>query len=123
MDPDRKSTVSSYYGGRRPGDASNNDYPGNTAQLQRTRHDSSSSYYNQDAGQQRPSTELLNSGMRSAGYNQNSFFDAGRTEPLKGGYDEEDPLRGKTDGSWDVFADFNNAGPKYSSAFADPEPG
>ena len=111
MDPDRKSHVSSYYGGRRPGDALNND--------QRARYDSTSSYYNQDVGQPRPSTELLNGGPKSAGYNQNSFFDAGRTEPLKGGYDEEDPLRGKDDGSWDVFADFNNAGPRYSEAFVD----
>ena len=119
MDPNRKSNVSSYYGGGRSGDVSNNDYSG---QPQRTRYDSSSSYHNQDVGQPRPSTELLNGGTRSAGYNQNSFFDVGRTEPLKGGYDEEDPLKAKNDGSWDVFADFNNAGPKYSSAFVDHEP-
>jgi hypothetical protein len=122
MDPDRKSHVSSFYGGRRPGDASNNDYPANPGQSQRSRYDSASSYNNQDTGQPRPSTELLNGGGKSAGYNQNSFFDAGRTEPLKGGYDEEDPLRGKDDGKWDIFADFNNAGPKYSEAFVDPEP-
>ena len=120
MDPDRKSRVSSYYGGRQSGDALSNDHSGN--QPQRARYDSTSSYYNQDVGQPRPSTELLNSGARSAGYNQNSFFDAGRTEPLKGGYDEEDALGGKKSGSWDVFADFNNAGPRYSTAFVDPEP-
>ena len=119
MDTDRKSNVS-YYGGRRSGDVLNNEHSGNPVQSQRTRYDSSSSYYNQDVGQPRPSTELLNGGLRSAGYNQNSFFDAGRTEPLKGGYDEGE---GKGDGSWDVFADFNNAGPKYSSAFVDPDPG
>jgi len=79
----------------------------------RNRYDPSSSYYNQ---------ELLNGDTRLAGYNQNSFFDAGRTEPLKGGDEEEDPLRGKGDGSWDIFADFNNAGPRYSEAFVDPEP-
>ena len=117
MDPDRKSHVSSYYGGRQSGDALNNDYSGNPALPQRTRYDSGSSYYNQDVGQPRPSTELLNGGAKSAGYNQNSFFDAGRTEPLKGGYDEEDALGGKDDGSWNVFADFNNAGPRYSAAF------
>lgn len=122
MDPDRKSHISSYYGGRQSGDALNNDYSGNPAQPQRTRQDSASSYYNQDVSQPRPSTEFLNGGTRSAGYNQNSFFDVGRTEPLKGGIDEEDPLRGKTDGSWDVFADFNNAGPRYSTAYVDPEP-
>jgi hypothetical protein len=44
-----------------------------------------------------------------------SFFDAGREEPVKGGYDEvEQP----NEGGWDVFADFNNAGPRYSHAFA-----
>ena len=121
MDSDRKSHVSSFYGGRQFGDALN-DYSGNQAQPQRGRYDSASSYHNQDAGQPRPSTELLNGGTRSAGYNQNSFFAAGRTEPLKGGFDEEDPLRGKNEGSWDVFADFNNAGPRYSEAFVDPEP-
>jgi len=118
MDPNRKSTVSSYYGSRRSGDVLNNDYSGNPA-----RYDSPASYYNQDVGQQRPSTELLNGGTRSAGYNQNSFFDAGRTEPLKGGYDEEDALGAKDDGSWNVFADFNNSGPKYSTTFVDSEPG
>ncbi|KAF9778724.1 hypothetical protein BJ322DRAFT_1014202 [Thelephora terrestris] len=119
MDPDRKSQVSSYYGGRRSGDALN-DNSGNPVRPQRSRYDSASSYQNQDAGQPRPSTELLNGGTRSAGYNQNSFFDAGRTEPLKGGFDEEDPLSGKNEGSWDVFADFNNAGPRYSEAFWRP---
>ena len=116
MDPDRKSNVSSYYGGRQSGDALNN------YSAQRGRYDSASSYHNQDADQPRRSTELLNGGTKSAGYNQNSFFDAGRTEPLKGGYDEEDPLGGKGEGRWDVFADFNNAGPRYSEAFVDPEP-
>jgi hypothetical protein len=123
MDPDTKSNVSSYYAGGRSGNILNNDYSGNPAQPQRTRYDSSSSYHNQDVGQPRPSTELLNGGTKSAGYNQNSFFDAGRTEPLKGGYDEEDALGGKNNGSWNVFADFNNAGPRYSTAFVDNDPG
>lgn len=122
MDSDRKSHVSSYYGGRRSANDSNNDYSGNPPRSQGGRYDSASSYHNQDVGQPRPSTELLNGGTKSAGYNQNSFFDAGRTEPLKGGYDEEDPLGGKNEGSWDVFADFNNVGPRYSEAFVDPEP-
>ena len=122
MNPNRKSNVSSFYGGGRSGDTSNNDYSGNPVRPP-TRYDSASSYHNQDGGQPRPSTELLNGGTRSAGYNQNSFFDAGRTEPLKGGYDEEDHSGGKDDGSWNVFADFNNAGPKYSTTFVDDEPG
>lgn len=49
----------------------------------------------------------------SAGYNRNTFFPAAREEPLKGGADEE---AGESD-AWDVYADFNNAGPRYSSAF------
>lgn len=60
--------------------------------------------------------------QQGAGYNQASFFDAGRTGPVKGGRDEEaDAFIGGGqqggEGGWDVFADFNNAGPKYSSAF------
>jgi hypothetical protein len=35
---------------------------------------------------------------------------------LKGGRDEEEEAVGKP-GTWDVFADFNNMGPRYSSAF------
>jgi hypothetical protein len=42
-----------------------------------------------------------------------SFLHAGREEPLKGGNDEEESGRG----TWDVFADFNNTGPRYSAAF------
>jgi len=43
-----------------------------------------------------------------------SYFDAGREEPVKGGNDEvEQP----NESGWDVFADFNNAGPRYSHAF------
>jgi hypothetical protein len=43
-----------------------------------------------------------------------SFFDAGREEPVKGGHDEyEQP----NEGGWDIYADFNNAGPRYSNAF------
>ncbi|THG99090.1 hypothetical protein EW026_g3187 [Hermanssonia centrifuga] len=41
-----------------------------------------------------------------------SYYAAGRTEPVKGGYDE-DAFR---DEPFDIYADFNNAGPKYSKA-------
>ncbi|KAF8987080.1 hypothetical protein BDZ89DRAFT_1124736, partial [Hymenopellis radicata] len=47
----------------------------------------------------------------TAGYNRGSFFHAGREEPLKGGDEEQG------EGGFDIYADFNNAGPKYSSAF------
>lgn len=59
----------------------------------------------------------------SAGYNRTSFFAPGREEPVKGGRDEQQPLRtgevgaGGQDEGWDVFADFNNVGPRYSTAF------
>ncbi|KAK7023076.1 hypothetical protein R3P38DRAFT_2957394 [Favolaschia claudopus] len=54
----------------------------------------------------------------NAGYNRGSFFPAAREEPLKGGRDEEEG-----DNGWDVYADFNNAGPRYSSAFGKQDTG
>ncbi|RPD56622.1 hypothetical protein L226DRAFT_615419 [Lentinus tigrinus ALCF2SS1-7] len=106
MDYDRKSTVSSFYGGRRSGDALNTDFnlpPG----AARPRVDSTSSFYGAaGAGNRYSRADAFDT--QTAGYNQGSYFDAGRTEPVKGG-DEEAP--------WDVYADFNNAGPRYSTAF------
>ncbi|KAI0754465.1 hypothetical protein C8Q80DRAFT_1266090 [Daedaleopsis nitida] len=102
MDYDRKSTVSSFYGGRRSGDALNSDFnlpPG----AARPRVDSTSSFY----GANRASRADVYD-AQTAGYNQGSYFDQGRTEPVKG-VDEE--------AAWDVYADFNNAGPKYAAAF------
>ena len=52
----------------------------------------------------------------SAGYNSGSYHNAGRAEPVKGGYDEEETL-GLRDEPFDIYADFNNAGPRYSNAF------
>lgn len=120
MESDRKSGLSSYYGGRgSTGDALNQDFPSANFREERPRYDSSSTFYSPDPGS-RQSTELLN-GKRSAGYNRKSFFDAGRVEPLKGGYDDEEQLSGKDEGNWDVFADFNNSGPRYSTAFGQNE--
>ena len=104
MDYDRKSTVSSFYGGRRSGDALNADFPAGAAPPARPRVESTSSFYGD-----RNSRADVYDAPPVAGYNQNSFFDAGRTEPVKGGGDEE--------AAWDIYADFNNAGPKYSTAF------
>jgi len=50
-------------------------------------------------------------GSFSAGYNRDSFAHSGRSGPVKGAYDDEDDGKG---GGWDVYADFNNAGPRYS---------
>lgn len=99
MDPDRKSAVSSFYGGKSSFDPLNTDYP-------------------------RGNVDLLNGGQKSsAGYNRSSFLDAGRLEPLKGGVDEEADPGLHQDNGWDVYADFNNAGPKYNSAFGQSESG
>ncbi|KAI9453235.1 hypothetical protein BJY52DRAFT_1205520 [Lactarius psammicola] len=95
MDSDRKSTVSSFYGGRRS---------------------------SVDALKQRLCRPCPNvrpaspppARTNGAGYNRMSYFDAGREEPVKGGHDEaEQP----NEGGWDVYADFNNKGPRYSHAF------
>ncbi|KAH0832410.1 hypothetical protein J3R83DRAFT_13447 [Lanmaoa asiatica] len=117
MEYDRKSAVSSFYGARRSIDALNdtpapaspsNNLPRGAA---RPRAESQSSFYADR--QSRTSQDLLNA--QSAGYNASSFFAAGRQEPLKGGRDEEEEA-GHPE-NWDVFADFNNTGPKYSTTF------
>lgn len=121
MDYDRKSTVSSFYGGRKSSvdalqtaEFPSSNQPYNPPQpLDRVRHDSASSFYNPN-GPSRASVEMLTHAP-SAGYNRNSYFDAGREEPVKKGYDEESV--GMRDDTFDVFADFNNAGPRYSTAF------
>lgn len=110
MEYDRKSTVSSFYGGRRGSFDAPNQTP-NYASSGRPRDDASSFYADR---QPRVSHDML-SGGQSAGYNASSFFAAGRLEPLKGGRDEEEEAPEAQ--TWDVYADFNNAGPRYSSAF------
>jgi hypothetical protein len=120
MDADRKSTVSSFYGGRKGSlDALNQDFPSPTGdytpQQSGRMRDDASSFFNP-----RGSMDPLAGRSNTAGYNQGSFFHAGREEPLKGGRDEEEMA---PDGGWDVYADFNNAGPKYSSAFGTQDTG
>ncbi|KAJ7166370.1 hypothetical protein C8R43DRAFT_192939 [Mycena crocata] len=128
MDSDRKSTVSSFYGGRKGSlDALNQDFPsptdhyGGQQPAGRTRDDASS-FFNPDRTS-RGSMDLLAGRSNTAGYNRGSFFHTGREEPLKGGRDEEELTPGPGDGAWDVYADFNNAGPKYSSAFGQQDTG
>ncbi|KAH7928767.1 hypothetical protein BV22DRAFT_1030334 [Leucogyrophana mollusca] len=113
MDYDRKSTVSSFYGRRSSFDALNNAPVPQFAQGGRPRVDSSSSFYADH--QSRTSNDPLN--HNTAGYNRSSFLDAGRIEPLKGGRDEEEEAPAHNGAGWDVYADFNNAGPRYSTAF------
>jgi len=93
MNPDRKSVVSSFYGDRR-------------SSFDPLNNDSQSAHH---------------AARPSAGYNQESFLAAGRQEPLKGGRDEEEADLSSP--GWDVYADFNNAGPKYSTAFGQNDNG
>ncbi|EIW52438.1 uncharacterized protein TRAVEDRAFT_156213 [Trametes versicolor FP-101664 SS1] len=113
MDYDRKSTVSSFYGGRRTSvDALNNDFPPPGPPGGRTRADSASSFYGANRASR---ADPFDAGTPSAGYNRASYFDGGRTAPVKPGVDEES--QAAADPAWDVYADFNNAGPRYSTAF------
>lgn len=127
MEYDRRSNVSSFYGARKNSfDALNSDFPSSsTAQLGQPNNDRNrvDSFY--DTGRaSRPSRDYVG-GAQSAGYNRMSFADAGRMEPLKGGYDEEEEVASSrgAEPSWDVYADFNNQGPRYSTAFGQRDTG
>lgn len=121
MDYDRKSNVSSFYGGRKNSlDALTSDFQV-TSPPERTRDDASSFFQSDQVP--RRSIDPLTGGTSTAGYNRNSFFHAGREEPLKGGHDEEEAVNQVGEGIWDVYADFNNTGPRYSSAFGQTEKG
>jgi hypothetical protein len=116
MDADRKSTVSSFYGGhggrKTSMDALNQDFPSNNlpAGAGRPTRDDASSFFSPEPG--RSSMDRLGGRRVSAGYNASTFY-PGREEPLKGGRDEEEEV-------WDIYADFNNAGPRYSTAYGHP---
>ncbi|KAL9711262.1 hypothetical protein Ac2012v2_005802 [Leucoagaricus gongylophorus] len=108
MDTDRKSTVSSFYGGRKSSmDALNQDFPTNHPPVERPGRDDVSSFFSPEPN--RTSMDRLGGRQAAGGYNSSTFY-PGREEPLKGGRDEEEEV-------WDVYADFNNAGPRYSTAF------
>lgn len=119
MDSDRKSTVSSFYGGRKGSlDALNADFASpshHDSQPTGRGRDDASSFFNPDRAS-RNLDGMNGERFGTAGYNRGSFFHAGREEPLKGGRDEETPASPGND-AWDVYADFNNAGPRYSNAF------
>ncbi|KAF8627373.1 hypothetical protein AX17_006188 [Amanita inopinata Kibby_2008] len=110
MDYDRKSMVSSFYGAPKTSiDALNSDFATNNAPVRG--RDDTSSFFNAD---NRMSADVQGTRAPNAGYNRTSFFHVGREEPLKGGKDEEEE---GVNEAWDVYADFNNAGPRYSTAF------
>ena len=119
MDYDRKSGTSSFYGNRRSSyDALNQDFPApQFPEADRPRHDSTSTFNNPN-GPTRASAEAY-SAYPSPGYNPSSFMAPARSEPLKGGYDEE-PYH---DEPFDIYADFNNQGPRYSKAVFTPDDG
>ncbi|KAH0586451.1 hypothetical protein H2248_007683 [Termitomyces sp. 'cryptogamus'] len=123
MDYDRKSNVSSFYGGRKGSlDALNAEFPATTA-TGRPRDDVSS-FYNPDQVPRNSMDPLNGPRTSTAGYNRGSFFHAGREEPLKGGSDEEEEAGNHVgEDIWDVYADFNNTGPRYSSAYGQTEKG
>ncbi|GJJ15521.1 hypothetical protein Clacol_009799 [Clathrus columnatus] len=61
-------------------------------------------------------------GSTGAGYNPSSFVQPGREAPVKGLQDDQTPLNSAEakdfnphEEGWDVYADFNNAGPRYST--------
>ncbi|KAF8574224.1 hypothetical protein K439DRAFT_1399184 [Ramaria rubella] len=138
MDADRRSNVSSFYDPRgrgSPFDPNQVLAPHQQPTSHRPRMDSttSSAYANPNRMSQNSadiltgdmgSTPGLRGTAGSAGYNRTSFFAPGRVAPVKGGADERLPLHqadvmpSSQDEGWDVYADFNNAGPRYSSAFA-----
>ncbi|KAG6883710.1 hypothetical protein C0992_008035 [Termitomyces sp. T32_za158] len=122
MDYDRKSNVSSFYGGRKGSlDALNADFPVTTAGRSR---DDASSFYNPEQVPRNSLDPVNGPRTSTAGYNRGSFFHAGREEPLKGGSDEEEEAGHRVgEAIWDVYADFNNTGPRYSSAFGQTEKG
>ncbi|KZT12189.1 uncharacterized protein LAESUDRAFT_720163 [Laetiporus sulphureus 93-53] len=120
MDHDRKSVVSSFYGGRRSTDALNADYASPPTNQNHARIDSASSFYNPDRAS-RAGTGM-HGATPTAGYNRSSFFLTGREEPVKGGYDEESMMANRDEG-FDIYADFNNQGPRYSAAFVHKDTG
>lgn len=60
----------------------------------------------------------------SAGYNPHSFATPARQEPLRPGRDEEEAFHSQASPAqqddFDIYADFNNAGPRFASALSTP---
>jgi hypothetical protein len=119
MEYDRKSGTSSFYGNRRTSvDALNRDFHSpQFPEAERPRLDSTSTFNNPN-GPSRASAEAF-SNFASSGYNPSTFMAPARSEPLKGGYDEE----AYRDEPFDIYADFNNQGPRYSKAVFTPDDG
>ncbi|QRW06507.1 hypothetical protein RhiLY_05506 [Ceratobasidium sp. AG-Ba] len=113
---DAQSTVSSFYG--RPSSVANMDSMARQPQTSNAprdnRRDSASSFFRPDEYGAANGLEYDGTAnRRGGGYDRTSYFgldgpkgDIGAT----GGKDEENA-------DWDVYADFNNAGPRYAGPF------
>ena len=123
MDYDRRSAVSSFYGARKSTDVldSTASPPLDPPRRPRTDSGAASSFYNPNRAS-RAGTEY-GGGTANAGYNRTSYFYQGREEPVKGGEDEEHSMLSKPDDGFDIYADFNNVGPRYSAAFGKQDTG
>lgn len=73
------------------------------------------------------SSRAMTPGSTGAGYNPSSFIQPGREAPVKGLNDDGDRSNladtrdfDPHEEGWDVYADFNNGGPRYSTAFPVP---
>lgn len=112
---DRRSAVSSFYGGGpSPMNTLNNPAAQDYSRADgRERRDSSSTFFGRNVDEY--GNSLLGPPRGDAGYSSDSYrAQPGRVEPVKGLHDDEE--QGGA-GGWNVFADFNNAGPRYSTAF------
>lgn len=117
-DADTRSQVSSFYG--RPSSVANVDslsrqpQPSNTPGAARdTRRDSASSFFRPEEHGAAEGLDYNTANRRGGGYDRTSYF--GLDGPkgdigTRGGKDEENA-------DWDVYADFNNAGPRYAAPF------
>jgi len=108
---DKRSVVSSFYSGRRSQDilASNQSPIGEHIPLSQQRQDG---YYKDDFSPGDENFRGMPPPRASSGYNRDSFARSARTEPVKGLHEEDG--QGGGGAGWDVYADFNNAGPRYS---------
>lgn len=123
MDYDRRSTVSSFYGARKSTDVldSTASPPLDPPRRPRAGSGAASSFYNPNRAS-KAGTDYAG-GTPSAGYNRTSYFFQGREEPVKGVEDEEHGMLSKPDDAFDIYADFNNSGPRYAAAFGRQDTG
>jgi hypothetical protein len=112
MDSDRKSTVSSFYGSGGGGGAGGSSGGGRRSSTDRLNNDFHTSPVNFDG---RPSTTSAGAGgLRD---DASSFYNPTRGSRNLDGRPSAGGGGGGGGGepAWDIYADFNNAGPKYSS--------